>query len=130
MNSIKHSSIHSFNHSQSFMQPCIHAFIQTFSLILIFAFFSVDSFSQTLLESFESIDCWESYIADDVEAEISSAEGISERGVKFEYDLINGTGYGGMQKFFTIGLPENFQFTLYLKGDSPPNKFECKLIDS
>lgn len=130
MNSIKHSSIHSFNHSQSFMQPCIHAFIQTFSLILIFAFFSVDSFSQTLLESFESIDGWEIYKADGVEAEISSAEGFSGKGVKFEYDFIKGTGYGGIQKFFTIDLPENFQFTFYLKGDSPPNNFEFKLIDS
>ncbi len=47
-----------------------------------------------------------------------------------DYDFTKGTGYGGIQKLFPIDLPDNYEFTFYIKAESPSNNFEIKFIDS
>ncbi len=56
--------------------------------------------------------------------------GLNGNAIRFDYDFTKGTGYGGIQKFFPIDLPENFEFTFYLKAESPANNFEIKFIDN
>ena len=36
----------------------------------------------------------------------------------------------GIQKLFPIDLPDNYEFTFYVKAESPANNFEIKFIDS
>ena len=107
------------------------------SLILILSTFIL--FSQTLLvqekvlESFDSVSAlqnWKIYKSDGVEIEISPAEGFKGNGIKLDYNFTKGTGYGGIQKIIPIELPENYQFTFYLRAESPANNFEIKFLDS
>ncbi|NWF51360.1 MAG: discoidin domain-containing protein [Ignavibacteriaceae bacterium] len=84
----------------------------------------------TTLDDFESTDGWSFIKADGVNLSISSDVGLHGNAVKFDYDFTKGTGYGGIQKFFAIDLPENFEFTFYLKSESPSNNFEIKFLDS
>ncbi len=100
---------------------------KVFILVILF---STKFFPQTVLDNFESEEGWKIYKADGVAAEVSLAEGHSGKGIKFEYDFTKGTGYGGIQKIIPLDLPENFQFTFYIKAESPANNFEFKLIDS
>ncbi|HEX9739269.1 MAG TPA: discoidin domain-containing protein, partial [Ignavibacteriaceae bacterium] len=103
-------------------------------LLLTFFLFSYNTLSQEkMLESFNTssaLSDWKIYKADGVEAEISLAEGYSGKGIKFDYNFTKGTGYGGIQKLIPLDLPENFQFSFYLKAESPANNFEFKLIDN
>lgn len=104
---------------------------QKIFVLLLFILFQKLVFTQiTALDDFETITGWNFIKADGVNLFISSDTGLHGKAVKFNYDFTKGTGYGGIQKFFPIDLPENYEFTFNLKADSPPNNFEIKFIDS
>lgn len=107
--------------------------IKTFFLVLFLTFFILNkiSFAQaTIIDDFESIVGWNEFKADAVDININQDKGLNGKCVKFDYDFTKGTGYGGIQKFFAIDLPENFEFTFYLRAESPSNNFEIKFLDS
>lgn len=82
------------------------------------------------LDEFESKTGWEFIKSDGVNLNLSIEEGLTGNAVRFDYDFTKGTGYGGIQKFFPIDLPDNFEFTFNVKAVSPDNNFEIKFIDS
>jgi hypothetical protein len=100
------------------------------SLILVIVL-SKNIFSQaSTLDNFETKNRWNFIKSDGVELKLSNENGLDGKAIRFDYDFLKGTGYGGIQKFFPIDLPENYEFTFYLKANSPPNNFEIKFIDS
>ena len=68
--------------------------------------------------------------SDGVTLNLSNEKGLTGNAIRFDYDFTKGTGYGGIQKLFPIDLPDNYEFTFYLKAESPSNNFEIKFIDS
>lgn len=101
-------------------------FIALFLLLLICRFL----FSQIIvLDEFESTEGWNFIKSDGVELKLDIEQGLTGKAIRFDYDFTKGTGYGGVQKFFPIDLPENYEFTFYLKAQSPENNFEIKFID-
>ncbi len=101
------------------------------SIIVILLLSSVCASAQVrTLDDFETKDGWKFIKSDGVNLNLTLDKGISGNAFRFDYDFINGTGYGGIQKFFHIDLPENYEFTFYLKADSPANNLEIKFIDS
>jgi len=99
--------------------------------LLISLFLLINNSAQVkTLDEFETINGWKDFKADAVDINISQDEGLYGKCIKFTYDFTKGTGYGGIQKFFPIDLPENFEFSFYLKTESPSNNFEIKFLDS
>lgn len=82
------------------------------------------------LDDFENVKGWSYNLSDGVIMKLSSEEGLSGNAFRIDYDFTKGTGYGGIQKLFPLDLPENFEFTFWLKAESPSNNFEIKFIDS
>jgi hypothetical protein len=82
------------------------------------------------LDDFENKDGWTFNKSDGVNVSLTNEKGIAGNAIRFDYDFTKGTGYGGIQKLFPIDLPDNYEFTFYLKADSPANNFEIKFIDS
>jgi len=82
------------------------------------------------LESFDDTTGWSYNIADGVTLNVSTGEGVTGKAIRIDYDFTEGTGYGGIQKLFPIDLPENYEFTFWLRAESPSNNFEIKFIDS
>jgi hypothetical protein len=82
------------------------------------------------LEEFETKENWNFIRSDGVSLNLGNEPGLTGKAIRFDYDFTKGTGYGGIQKFFAIDLPENFEFTFWLKANSPDNNFEIKFIDS
>lgn len=82
------------------------------------------------LDAFENTDGWYFIKSDGVTLHVSNEKGLTGNAIRFDYDFTKGTGYGGIQKLFPIDLPENFEFTFYVKAESPANNFEIKFIDS
>ncbi len=85
---------------------------------------------QRTLETFDHSSGWAYNIADGVALNVSTEEGVTGNAIRIDYDFTEGTGYGGIQKLFPIVLPENYEFTFWLRAESPSNNFEIKFIDS
>ncbi len=82
------------------------------------------------LDEFENTNGWTFIRSDGVNLKLSNEKGFTSKAIRFDYDFTNGTGYGGIQKLFPIDLPDNYEFTFYVKAESPANNFEIKFIDS
>jgi hypothetical protein len=82
------------------------------------------------LDEFENTNGWTFIRSDGVNLKLSNEKGFTGKAIRFDYDFTNGTGYGGIQKLFPIDLPDNYEFTFYIKAESPANNFEIKFIDS
>lgn len=103
-------------------------------IILIFSTFILNKCTthpaQKQLDGFESLEGWQTIVSDEtVEINTETVSGKTQNALKMEFDFTNGTGFCGIQKQFSLTLPDNFQFTFYLKGEAPPNNFEFKLLD-
>lgn len=100
-------------------------------LILLISLFSTVNYSQLkTLDDFENNQGWKEFLSDGVTLKISSDHGLHGNAIRFDYDFTKGTGYGGINKVFKIDLPENFEFSFYMKAESPGNNFEIKFLDS
>lgn len=98
----------------------ISIFLLSFSVI----------FSQSRsIDDFENTEGWNFIKSDGVEIELSIEEGLKGNAIRFDYDFTKGTGYGGIQKWFPIDLPGNYELTFWVKAESPNNNFEIKFID-
>ena len=105
--------------------------IKILSTISIILFSASSIYSQSLLlDAFEGKDGWEFIKSDGVDLNLSVEKGLKGNAIRFDYDFTKGTGYGGIQKWFPIDLPENYEFTFWVKAESPSNNFEIKFIDS
>lgn len=82
------------------------------------------------LDEFEGKNGWTKNISDGVTLELSNEKGLTGNAIRFDYDFTKGTGYAGIQKLFPVNLPDNYEFTFYVKAESPSNNFEIKFIDS
>jgi F5/8 type C domain len=99
-----------------------------FALILFVP--GITLYSQTIIDNFETTASWKVYKSDGVETNISLDNGHIGKAIRFDYNFTKGTGYGGIQKIFPIDLPDNYQFTFWIKAESPANNLEFKLLDS
>jgi len=82
------------------------------------------------LDEFNDVSGWSYNSSDGVKMFHTTDHGVSGRALRIDYDFTKGSGYGGMQKLFPLELPENYEFTFWLKAESPSNNFEIKFIDS
>jgi hypothetical protein len=82
------------------------------------------------LDEFENKNGWTFIKSDGVNLNLSIEKGLTGNAIRFDYDFTKGTRYGGIQKMFPIDLPDNYEFTFYVKAESPANNFEIKFIDS
>ena len=102
-------------------------FATVFLLILLTTFLRAQI---TTLDEFETKAGWAFIKSDGVTLRITNENGLTGNAIRFDYDFTKGTGYGGIQKMFPINLPDNYEFSFYVKAESPANNFEIKFIDS
>jgi hypothetical protein len=100
-----------------------------FSVLLLLTTTVISAQIKTL-DEFESKAGWTFIKSDGVNLALSVEKGLTGNAIRFDYDFTKGTGYGGIQKLFPVDLPDNYEFTFYIKAESPANNFEIKFIDS
>ena len=98
-------------------------------ILLVISTFLIHAQIKTL-DEFENKEGWNYIKSDGVNVSSSNEKGMTGNAIRFDYDFTKGTGYGGIQKLFPIDLPDNYEFSFYVKAESPANNFEIKFIDS
>lgn len=82
-----------------------------------------------VLDDFESAAPWKVVVSDQVTASVRSVDGASGRALCLDYDFNGVSGYAGIQRELPLAYPDNYRFAFQLRGDSPANDLQFKLVD-
>jgi hypothetical protein len=98
--------------------------------------FSADALAQgataapRTLDDFESASPWKVVVSDQVTAQLRKTEGADGAALCLDYDFNGVSGYAGLQRELPLEYPDNYQFAFQLRGDSPANDLQFKLVDA
>ncbi len=65
-----------------------------------------------------------------VSGALRQVDGAGGRALCLEYDFNGVSGYAGIQRDLPLEFPENYRFAFQLRGDSPANDLQFKLLDA
>lgn len=82
------------------------------------------------IDDFRSVDDWIAAPSEGVELKISTDAGRTGRAMRLDFDFHGGAGYAIARKPLRMALPDDYEFTFFLRGDTPPNTLEFKLLDA
>src|SRR3546814_14508485 len=82
-----------------------------------------------LLDGFEDATPWRVVTSNQVSGELRVADGADGKALCLDYDFNGVSGYVGIQRDLPINYPENYAFAFEIRGDSPANDLEMKVID-
>ena len=83
-----------------------------------------------LLDGFEDPAPWRVVVSDQVSGSIRQVEGAQGRALCLDYDFNGVSGYAGIQRDLPLEYPDNYRFSFHLRGDSPANDLQFKLVDA
>jgi hypothetical protein len=83
-----------------------------------------------LVDNFDELSAWKPIVSDGVSLAIRSAPGVVGPSMALDFAFHGGAGYAIAQKAISLTLPKNYRFSFYLRGKTPVNNFEFKLLDS
>ncbi|SDY19355.1 Carbohydrate binding domain (family 11) [Lysobacter sp. yr284] len=83
-----------------------------------------------MLDDFESAAPWTVVVSDQVAATLRKTEGADGGALCLDYDFNGVSGYAGLQRELPLDYPDNYQFAFQLRGDSPANDLQFKLVDA
>ena len=82
-----------------------------------------------VIDGFDDPSSWKVVTADGVTLKTRSEEGKVGKCLRIDYDFARGSGYGLVRKELKVGLPANYRFSYWVRGDGPRNTLEFKLVD-
>jgi hypothetical protein len=83
-----------------------------------------------VVDDFEDPAAWTALPADGVWLRIAGDEGLVGRALRLDFDFHGGGGYAVARRVVDLPLPEHYRFRLTLRGETAPQNFEFKLVDS
>ena len=83
----------------------------------------------TVLDDFDGAPTWTAHPSDGVTLRIGSGPGRHWNAMRLDFDFHGRAGYAIARKMIALDLPENYQFSFWIKGTAPPNTLEFKVID-
>lgn len=81
------------------------------------------------LDDFSSVERWEADPSTGVEMEISRGEGRTGAALRVDFDFGGGGGYAISRLPVDIELPENYELSFLIRGETPVNTLEVKFLD-
>jgi hypothetical protein len=83
-----------------------------------------------VLDDFEDLSVWSTLASGLATLEISRDAGVRGTAMRLDFDFKGGGGFVVARKELSLELPERYSFCFQVRGVSPANKLEFKLIDS
>lgn len=82
------------------------------------------------LDDFERATDWTVVASNQVGGKLRSIAGADGRALCLDYDFNGVSGYVGLQREMPIEYPADYAFAFQLRGDSPANDLQFKLVDA
>jgi hypothetical protein len=82
-----------------------------------------------LLDDFSTLSGWKTIVSDGAALTLHISTDAAGTSMQMDFDLSGGAGYVIAEKDFAVDLPPNYQFTFDLRGETPVNNFEFKILD-
>ena len=83
-----------------------------------------------LLDGFEDPTPWRVVASDQVSGSIRPAPGADGQALCLDYDFNGVSGHVGIQRELPMRYPDNYRFSFRLRGESPDNDLQFKLVDA
>jgi hypothetical protein len=83
-----------------------------------------------VLDDFENTAPWRVIASNQVSGQLRQADGADGRALCLDYDFNGVSGYVGLQRELPLEYPQDYEFSFQLRGDSPSNDLQFKLIDA
>src|SRR5690606_21890383 len=83
-----------------------------------------------VLDGFEDPAPWRVVASDQVSGAIGRVEGARGGALCLDYDFNGVPAYAGIQRDLPLEYPDNYRFSFHLRGDSPANDLQFKLVDA
>ena len=81
------------------------------------------------LDDFSSLAAWRPVTSDNVALDLDSVPGVRGRAMAMRFDFRDGGGYAIARRELPLELPENYEFTFWVRGETAPQTLEFKLVD-
>ena len=82
-----------------------------------------------VLDTFENSAAWTALPASGVEMKLSTEPGPHGNALRVDFKFTKGGGYAVLHRKLDLVLPENYRFEYQLRGETPPQNLEFKLLD-
>lgn len=83
-----------------------------------------------VLDTFDDPAHWQVVTSNQVSGSLREVDGTEGKALCLDYDFNGVSGYAGIQRELAIEYPENYRFDFRLRGDSPDNDLQFKLVDA
>ncbi|WAC65059.1 discoidin domain-containing protein [Pseudoxanthomonas sp. SL93] len=83
-----------------------------------------------VLDAFDDASAWRVVTSNQVSGAIRMADGVEGKAICLDYDFNGVSGYAGIQRDLPLTYPGNFEFGFQLRGDSPRNDLQFKVVDA
>ena len=98
-------------------------------VVLLLMYGQVSLAQEIILDDFETPEGWQVITSEDVDLTLASDHGHTGAALRLDFDFKGGGGYVIVRKPVSLALPDNYEYTFYLRGEAPRNNFEYKLVD-
>ncbi|MGH8187199.1 MAG: discoidin domain-containing protein, partial [Steroidobacteraceae bacterium] len=98
--------------------------------LLLAAFVAPAQDATRTLDDFSNASKWRVITSDQVSGNIRQVQGVQGKALCLDYDFNGVSGYLGMQRDLPLDYPQNYRFDVWLRGDSPANDLQFKLLDA
>ncbi len=83
-----------------------------------------------LLDGFDDPSLWQVVTSNQVSGALRAVDGVDGAALCLDYDFNGVSGHVGIQRELPLEYPENFRFGFQLRGESPANDLQFKLVDA
>lgn len=83
-----------------------------------------------LLDGFEDASLWQANASDAIVASARQVPGHAGRALCLTYDFGKVSGYAQLHRALALEIPDNFEFSFWVRGVAPVNALQFKLVDA
>lgn len=103
------------------------------SISIVFIFCNIngnaEDYFKKIIDDFSDLKNWKTFNSEEAKIDLTSKKSFKGNSMYLSFDFTKRKGYVGASKEVSLTLPEEYKFIFYIKGISPDNNLEFKVID-
>jgi hypothetical protein len=82
------------------------------------------------LDTLDDVTPWKTAVSENVIASVHDARGMRGGALVLEFDLANTAGYASAHRALPVKLPEDYEISVWIRGEAQRNHLEIKFVDA